>query len=155
MSIGNRIVAIQTWDLQVRLCHWTLAAFVLAAYFVEGNWRALHTHLGYTIMLLVVFRILWGIWGSLHARFTNFLTGPATAARYAVDLIRGSAQPYDGHDPAGAVMIVALLLVLIVTGSTGLVLYGMEGNGPLAGLDLSRLSGSLLERIQVPKLIPG
>ena len=85
-------------------------------------------------MLLVIFRLLWGVWGSLHARFTSFVTNPTTAARYAVDLLRGSAQPYVGHDPAGAVMILLLLLALLVTGSTGLMIYGMEGNGPLAWL---------------------
>ena len=124
-----------------------LAAFVVAAYLVEGNWRALHTHLGYTIVLLVCFRLCWGAWGSQHARFAGFVTGPTTAVQYAFKLMRGNAEPHAGHDPAGAMMIIALITALLVTGLTGLTLYGMEGNGPMARLNLSGLSGAWLEQI--------
>ncbi len=134
------------WDLQVRLFHWSLVAFFVAAYLLEGNWRALHTHLGYTVLLLVTFRLIWGAIGSTHARFSDFLCSPVASVQHLLALWRGNATRHRGHDPAGALMIVALLLAITITGLSGMTLYGMEGNGPLAGR-FANLPGGLLERV--------
>ncbi len=137
---------IVVWDLQVRLFHWSLVAFFAAAYLLEGNWRALHTHIGYTILLLVSFRLVWGAIGSRHARFNDFICSPTSSLQHLLALWRGNARRYGGHDPAGAAMIVALLFAITITGLSGMTLYGMEGNGPLAGR-FANLPGGLLERI--------
>ncbi len=121
------------WDLPVRLFHWFLAGFFLLAYWYGSDWPGMHTHAGYTVLLLVVFRILWGFIGSRHARFRDFMVGPADMFRFLGILIRGRPCTYRGHDPAGAAMILTLIVSLLVTSASGMSLYAMEGRGPLAG----------------------
>jgi cytochrome b len=125
------------WDLPVRLFHWSLAGFFFLAYWLGSDWPAMHTHAGYTVALLVAFRVLWGFMGTSHARFAGFLATPAETACYLLALTRGRAKVYLGHDPAGAGMILTLLAVLLVTALSGMSLYAMEGRGPLAGTWIS------------------
>lgn len=121
------------WDLPVRLFHWSLAGFFLFAYWIGSDWPAMHTHAGYTVALLVAFRVFWGFAGSTHARFADFVAPPTQMLRCLGALIRGRPEMHRGHDPAGAAMILALLTSLTVTALSGLSLYAMEGRGPLAG----------------------
>jgi cytochrome b len=121
------------WDLPVRLFHWSLAGFFFLAYCLGSDWPAMHTHAGYTVVLLVAFRIFWGFIGSVHARFSDFIAPPAATLRYLSTLVRGRPGVHRGHDPAGAVMILTLLSSLLVTGLSGMSLYAMEGRGPLSG----------------------
>lgn len=97
----------------------------------------MHTHAGYTVALLVGFRIFWGFNGTTHARFADFLATPAESFRYLGQLARGRPGTYRGHDPAGAAMILALLTALLVTAFSGMALYAMEGRGPLAGTGIA------------------
>ncbi|MEQ8861499.1 MAG: cytochrome b/b6 domain-containing protein [Pseudomonadales bacterium] len=121
------------WDLPVRVFHWSLAGFFSLAYWLGSDWPGLHAHAGYTVALLVGFRILWGFIGSTHARFADFVTAPAAMLRCLGALARGRPEVYRGHDPAGAAMILALLASLLVTALSGMSLFAMEGRGPLAG----------------------
>ena len=143
----NRCMMI--WDPLVRIFHWSLAAFFFLAYFLEGDWLGMHSHAGYTVALLVVFRLLWGVIGSMHARFSNFVAAPAVVIVYLQQFFRGKSKPRVGHDPAGAVMIVVLLTSLAVTTITGMSLFAMEGSGPLAdtfvAVWLESMPGSALE----------
>ena len=86
------------WDPFIRLGHWSLAAFFALAYWLGGDWLALHAQAGYTVALLVVFRLIWGFIGPQHARFADFVVGPVGLWRYLRTLPcrRG---PYAGHDP--------------------------------------------------------
>ena len=116
----------------MRICHWSLAGFFALAYWLGSAWPALHSHAGYTLALLVAFRVLWGFVGEGQARFRAFVTTPIAALKYFAAQLRGAAPRYAGHDPAGAMMILALLTCLTISAASGMALYAMEGRGPLA-----------------------
>jgi len=129
-TAGN---SIKVWDPVIRIGHWTLVISFFTAYFTEDEFLTPHVWAGYVIGVVVCFRLLWGLAGSEHARFTNFARSPAVTFRYLVDLARRRSRRYLGHNPAGAAMILTLLIFLAVTAFSGIVLYGMEeGAGPLA-----------------------
>ncbi len=136
----------QDWDPFVRLGHWALAAFFALAYWLGGDWLALHAHAGYTLALLVVFRFIWGFIGPQHARFADFVVGPAGQWRY-LRALPWRRQPYSGHDPLGGWMIVMLLGVLGITAATGMILFAMENRGPLAGTVVVQWPAALVEQI--------
>ena len=124
---------IYVWDPLVRLFHWSLVFSFIVAYVTgEDGEDAAHVYAGYIIMGLIAFRIIWGLIGSKHARFRDFITSPVSALRYGKDMLAGKARHYPGHNPLGGWMILALLLSLGITSVTGLKLYGVEGHGPWA-----------------------
>ena len=124
---------IKVWDPLVRVFHWSLVVAFFTAYFTEDDFLTLHTYAGYTVLGLILFRILWGLVGSRHARFSDFVTSPRTAWQYLKDTLRFRAKRYLGHNPAGGAMIVMLLLSLLITTLTGIAVYGAaESAGPLA-----------------------
>ncbi len=140
-----------TWDPLVRLFHGSLILFFAIAYVMGGGWRSLHSHVGNTLLLLVLFRLIWGVIGAEHARFVDFVTGPRRAIGYLVQLLQGKAVSYRGHNPAGAMMILVLLGSITLTGLSGMALLSMEGSGPLAGTLVAGYvkdwSGARLEQI--------
>lgn len=112
---------VRIWDLPVRLFHWALAASVIGLVVtakVGGNAMEWHFRLGYVVLALLVFRIVWGLVGGRWSRFTSFLYSPARLVRY----LKGSAHPEDGigHSPLGALSVFGLLAVLIAQVATGL-----------------------------------
>ena len=123
------------WDPLVRLFHWSLVAGFAVAYLSGDEWLSPHVWSGYLVGVLVLFRLLWGVVGSRHARFSDFVRGPAKVRDYLRGLLHGEAPRYLGHNPAGGAMIVLLLLGLVATTLSGLALYGAADQaGPLAGL---------------------
>ena len=126
------------WDPVVRFGHWALVAAFAVAYFSgeeeAGGPGAWHVWSGYLVGTIVVLRVLWGFVGPRHARFSDFVCGPLEALVYLRDLLLGRARRrYLGHSPAGGAMVIALLVCLAATVVTGLVAYGEQGKGPLAG----------------------
>ncbi|HZP94673.1 MAG TPA: cytochrome b/b6 domain-containing protein [Burkholderiales bacterium] len=114
---------VRVWDLPVRLFHWLLVALVISQIItasIGGNAMYYHERGGYTILALVLFRIAWGFLGSRHARFSDFVRGPAAVSAYAKNLLRGEAQPYAGHNPLGGWSVIAMLASLLLQASTGL-----------------------------------
>jgi len=105
------------WDAPVRVFHWLTVLSFAGAYLTAESerWRLLHVTLGYTMAGLLVFRVVWGLVGTRHARFASFVRGPAAVWRYLRSLASGRPEHHVGHNPAGALVIVALL------GLTGLV----------------------------------
>ncbi|MEE4660636.1 MAG: cytochrome b/b6 domain-containing protein, partial [Halieaceae bacterium] len=91
-----------------------------------------HAWSGYAILLLLALRVVWGVIGSRHARFSSFVSSPAAAVAYLRGLLNGSAPRYLGHNPAGGWMALLLIMSLAATGATGVVAYGEQGQGPLA-----------------------
>ena len=133
--VPNTRQEVKVWDPLVRLFHWSLAAGFVVAYVSGEEWETLHVYAGYTIAGLLVFRLIWGLIGTRHARFSDFVTRPSVAWRYLKDTLKGKAKRYLGHNPAGAAMIVVLLLSLLFTTVSGLALYAIEDQaGPLAGV---------------------
>lgn len=117
------------WDAPVRVFHWLLALSFAGAYITaeSDSWRLLHVTLGYTVAGLVCFRILWGLVGTRHARFANFVRGPRAVARYLSAMLRGKPEHYTGHNPAGALAIVALLGLALAVGLSGWATYTERG----------------------------
>ena len=109
---------LRVWDFGVRLFHWSLVFAVTSAW-VLAEERQIHRWLGYAVGALIAFRLVWGLVGTRHARFSDFVPGPVRLVRYLGDLLRGREARYLGHNPAGGAMILALLAVLsalVVTG---------------------------------------
>ena len=124
---------VYVWDPVVRVFHWSLVISFIVAYLTGEDESLIHTYAGYVILALIVTRIIWGFIGSKYARFSSFLTSPATAIRYLMSLVRNQhPRRYLGHNPAGGWMILALFLGLGMTIYSGLELEALEGHGPLA-----------------------
>lgn len=129
------------WDLPVRLVHWSLAAALPALWWTWHSGRTqLHEKLGYVTLGILLFRILWGVFGSSTARFANFVKGPRAIA----DHLRGRSPPAVGHNPLGALSVLALLSLMII--EVGLGLFAQDVDGIEAG-SLSRfVSYDMAER---------
>ena len=110
--------SVRVWDPVVRLFHWTLVAAVATAFLAEEGGR-LHDAAGYLVLALIAVRMVWGLLGPGHARFASFVAGPTAVVRYLAGLARGRPQRFLGHNPAGAVMILALLAALTVAAGSG------------------------------------
>jgi cytochrome b len=113
----------KVWDLPVRLFHWSLLASVAGAWLTNSlgvTYFRYHLWCGYAVLVLVSFRILWGMVGTRHARFWNFLRGPLATAQYGFSLLRGSNTPSAGHNPLGGLMVLLLLALLLTEAATGL-----------------------------------
>jgi cytochrome b len=110
---------IRVWDPLVRMFHWGLVAAFAVAYLSAEELSTVHEVAGYVVAGLVAFRLIWGFAGSRYARFSQFLKGPSATVRYLGDMVGGRERRYLGHNPAGAAMIVALLIALSGTAFTG------------------------------------
>lgn len=102
------------WDGFVRIFHWSIVTGYLLNHFVIADNNPLHNWIGYFILALIAWRILWGIYGSHYAKFKNFIPGIRALTQYLVDLVHFRERDYQGHNPAGAVMI-CILLALMTT----------------------------------------
>lgn len=146
IDTGNKAVNthLKIWDLPTRVFHWLLVVSFIAAYVT--NWLGVsyftyHLWAGYFVVILLVFRILWGIVGTHHAQFVNFVRHPIESAKYALHLTKGKAKSYPGHNPLGALMVLTLLLVLLLQAVTGLFANDEIFNiGPLYGYISHELS---------------
>jgi cytochrome b len=122
------------WDLPVRLFHWLLAGLIGFSWW-SGKSDRIDWHIwsGVAILTLLVFRLLWGLFGSSTARFANFVRGPRAIARY-IGNPRGWRLP--GHNPLGALSVIVLLLAAALQVALGLVSVDEDGlnQGPLAHL---------------------
>lgn len=112
---------IRVWDLPTRVFHWSLAAAVVGLVVTAqlgGSWMEWHMRSGYFVLSLLSFRLVWGVVGGYWSRFGVFVPSPAGLLRY----LRGSATPHDntGHNPLGALSVVAMLLVLLAQVGSGL-----------------------------------
>jgi len=124
---------IRVWDPLVRIFHWGLVLAFGIAYFSGDEENNLHLVAGYVVFALIAFRILWGLIGTRFARFSNFMYSPGSVIKYIKDSVAGRPKHYIGHNPAGGVMIIALLLSLAGVTYSGLKVYAIEeGAGPLA-----------------------
>lgn len=112
---------VRVWDLPTRLFHWALATCVLgmaATAYAPGSWIEWHARLGYAVLSLLLFRIVWGFVGGRWSRFATFVRPPSHVLRY----LRGKHPDHlIGHNPLGALSVLAMLLALLVQVMTGLV----------------------------------
>jgi len=124
--VSQRILV---WDLPTRIFHWALATSFLGAFLTAESERQrdLHVLFGYTMVALIVFRIVWAFVGTRYARLGAILYGPAALRRYATSLLRGRPEHYVGHNPPGALAIPALLGLCLATAASGWALYEEVG----------------------------
>jgi cytochrome b len=122
MTTPAETVPVRVWDLPTRLFHWLLVLAVVGLVItgnLGGNWMAWHQRLGYAVLALLIFRVLWGLVGGRWSRFAAFLYGPGSLWAY----LRGRGDPLwsVGHSPLGALSVFALLAALAVQVGTGLI----------------------------------
>jgi cytochrome b len=128
----EKMESIRVWDPVVRVGHWLLVAGFFTAYLTEDDFLTQHVWAGYVVGAVILVRVLWGFIGTKHARFRDFVYSPRAIIRYLGGLSQKRAPRYVGHNPAGGVMILALLLSLVITTVSGLMVYAYEENaGPL------------------------
>lgn len=147
ISNDRRPPTVKAWDPLVRVFHWSLVFFFLLAFATEDDWMNLHVWAGYTVAMLVGFRLLWGIIGTRTARFPTFVKSPRAAMRHLGGMMSGKAPHYLGHNPAAAMMVVALLASISLVAFSGMVLIAAEGQGPLAGTFFAGISGEAMEEV--------
>ncbi|WP_428546623.1 cytochrome b/b6 domain-containing protein [Profundibacter sp.] len=110
---------IKVWDPLLRLFHWSLVASIAIAWLTSEDGEALHEWAGYAALGLIAFRLVWGLIGPHYARFTQFICGPKEVITYTRDILGKREKRYIGHNPLGAIMVVALLATTAATGVTG------------------------------------
>ncbi|MEK8050886.1 cytochrome b/b6 domain-containing protein [Ideonella sp. DXS22W] len=133
------------WDAPVRVTHWLMVASFAAAWLTAESerWRLLHVSAGYTLAGLVAFRIVWGLVGTRHARFASFVRGPAAVLAYLRGLLGGHGTHTPGHNPAGALAILALLGGSALLTASGWALYNELGGHALEELHEALANGLL------------
>lgn len=127
---GAGAARIRLWDWPVRLVHWSFALLIPAMWWTaEEGMMERHSQLGMLLLVLLVFRLLWGLVGSESARFASFVKGPAAVIAY----LRGQGAAKPGHSPLGALSVVALLTLLAVQIGLGLFAQDVDAlfSGPL------------------------
>jgi len=127
---------IRVWDLPTRLVHWLLVALLAFSWWsAESGYMDYHRYSGYTLLGVLVFRLYWGFFGSATARFTQFVKGPRAILEY---IRGGSASGHNtaGHNPLGALSVIALLMLLCAQVTLGLFAVDVDGleSGPLSYL---------------------
>jgi len=122
---------IRVWDLPTRLFHWSLALLVVVAVVTQnigGNAMEWHFRAGYAILTLLLFRVVWGVFGTYYARWRRLFHAPSNFIAY----LRGERR-YLGHNPLGSLSVLALLLTLLAQAGTGLFANDdIASEGPLA-----------------------
>jgi cytochrome b len=134
MSDSARVVRV--WDAPVRLFHWLIVALVAAAYATwRLNWMDWHGWIGDLVLALVLFRLLWGFFGSETARFSHFLTSPRIAFEHLRCAFVREPDRQVGHNPAGGWMVLFLLALLFAETLTGIyVANDIADVGPLTAI---------------------
>ena len=127
---------ILVWDLPLRLFHWLLVLAIAACWLTAElgvDYREIHFYSGYLALGLIIFRLIWGFLGPLHARFASFLATPARIKNYMA-----SEHPTTGHNPLGSLMVIAMLVLVFAQAGSGLfinddILYDGPYYGVLEG----------------------
>lgn len=123
--------SVRVWDPLVRLVHWGVAGAVLLNATVIEEESAAHEVIGYVAVGLVAARLVWGLVGTRHARFSAFPPNPLAAAAHVADLLRGRRKVHLSHNPAGALMVYNLWATVLAMGVTGY----MMGTRAYFGMD--------------------
>ena len=123
------------WDLPLRVFHWLLVLCLAGLWVtakadadymnwlssrVDATWMQWHFRFGYVVIGLLVFRIIWGFVGPRHARFSNFIPGPSRLFAYLSHGLDRNSLPTIGHNPAGAIMVIVLILMVGTQAFSGL-----------------------------------
>jgi cytochrome b len=121
MRFAKHKQMVLVWDLPVRVFHWLLVISFTGAWLSSDSeaQQMLHYAFGYSACALVVFRIFWGIAGTRYARFTEFMKGPTATFQHIKSILAGKDNPELGHNPAGALAMILLMVLVLLIGLTG------------------------------------
>lgn len=114
----QRPSTIKVWDPLVRIFHWSLVAGMAFEMLAEAGTDT-HEFVGYGLLGIIGIRVIWGFIGTKHARFSDFVASPMDTVAYVKDIMFGHPKRYIGHNPAGAAMVLLLLLAVSGTAGTG------------------------------------
>jgi cytochrome b len=136
---------VRVWDLPTRLFHWLIVALVAAAYAtLRLNWMQWHGWAGEALLAALIFRLLWGFFGSDTARFSHFLGSPRAATRYLKRSLVREPDLQIGHNPAGGWMILLLLVLLLAETLTGIyVANDVADVGPLTEITPAQVANAI------------
>ncbi|MDG1752209.1 MAG: cytochrome b/b6 domain-containing protein [Thalassotalea sp.] len=121
--MNNMVKQQLVWDLPVRIFHWCFVCVLVALWYTsdqDNDLIEIHMKLGYTALSLVLFRVLWGIWGTRYAQFKNFIPSISELKAYIHDFRLGKAKAYIGHNPLGSLMVVFILFAVLLQATSGL-----------------------------------
>lgn len=134
---GDALVRRKVWDIPTRLFHWALVGTVLTGLYL-GEYRQfstiqLHFYFGYATGALIAFRLLWGLFGPAHARLSGLFPSPKSLFSYLGNLFARRPSGVAGHNPLGALSVLAMIAALSVQVVTGLCSEddGLFSQGPL------------------------
>lgn len=116
---------ILVWDVPTRVFHWLLVLSFAGAYLTAESEldRDIHVVLGYTLLGLLAFRLLWGFFGTRYAQFRSFMFKPAEIVAYSLSLLKNRPAHYVGHNPAGSVAVWLLLGLGVLSGMSGVMSF--------------------------------
>lgn len=147
---------VKVWDLPTRIFHWTLVAlfiFLIVSGDIGGDLIEWHFYAGYMLSGLLVFRLFWGIAGTSYARFSSFVRDPIHTLGYTGRMLRGNAEHHYGHNPAGGMMVIALIVLLALQVLSGLVTTDdILWDGPFYSMvsdETAELGGEIHETVQL------
>ena len=145
MSNDSTRETVLVWDLPLRVFHWLLAGSFVGAFLTAESerWRDVHAVLGYTVLAMLAFRILWGLFGTRYARFSALPVSPRRALAYLRSLFSRRPEHHVGHNPAGSLAIYALLALAAGTALTGLATFPDTGGKWLGELHEGLANGML------------
>jgi len=137
------------WDLPVRLSHWGLALSFFGAYMTsEGPLIWMHIPFAYALATLALFRVFWGLFGSENARFSHFVRGYGAIRAYSAGLKELRHKEYWGHNPVGALAVLAILLTSLALVAAAVFAQGRGIAGPWAG-DVTRQTSGLMTDVHI------
>jgi len=149
-GMGDATRSVRVWDVPVRIFHWLLVALIMTSWVtseIGDDAMTYHRWSGYSILTLVLFRLVWGFVGSRHARFAAFAYGPRSVLGYARELLQLSPPYYAGHNPLGGWSVILMLISVVLQATTGLFANDdAAAEGPLSRL-VSASAASLLTTI--------
>ena len=121
MNTSNQKQSVLVWDFPVRVFHWLLVISFAGAWLTSESesQQMIHYAFGYSACAVVLFRIVWGLVGTRYARFTQFIKGPVETIQHIKALLTRHRQSELGHNPAGALVMIALMLFILLIGLTG------------------------------------
>lgn len=135
----------KVWDLSTRLYHWVQAVLLVLLVITGNTGDGPHVDLGIALVVLVLWRICWGFWGSETSRFRQFVGSPLHLLKY----LTGKVKAGVGHNPAGGWMVLVMLLALLAQCISGFALAGFFDNLPYADIWLSDAVFDALEQVHV------
>ena len=130
---------VKAWD--------PLVFFFLLAFASGDDWSSLHVWAGYSVALLIAFRLFWGLVGTRNARFARFVKSPPAVKKHLREMLTLKPAHYLGHNPVAAVMVIALLASIVLVAFSGMVLIATEHQGPLAGTVFASWNAGWVEEV--------